>query len=1129
MQFNKTGYLPVNQVNSNFKKDKTVSDPIPSFKGDEPEKQEEQKEQKVYSSLAMSYLLKNGYNPAQSAAKEEPVEHFDFTAMLELPDETGHLRPEANKEHLMKYYKKDVETYDKLMSYRTKDGNYRFDWLDALWLDDRKLYRRNPELADRLIRLENEDGTPKLDAKHEVFNYIEAYSDYKRDLDKLLSYKSSNGEPLTRFGDVTPTDLEVFSKNKKVFESLINLETSKHEPVFNLAEITNIVQNKFYEKDGFYDLATLETDNNEKRFNYRDLFYIFENKRLSDVGANAIKFLASQKNEDGTFRFSADEIMAFPDFVNSEPEFCMNILNIKTKDGKPKYTLNDLREIGFRMSKYFNAEALKSIEKLCEFDEIPKQTLFRFLYALNSTTADWDSFQFKAVVTDKEFDFLPKRLIPYIFDKNGNVDLEAVKKLKNLPEEELESIDGYDVKKYIRYADFYGKQNINELQISEKKDLLRKLVDPNANVLISESLKSKFPLVPNTQEEFSEFLPAIVRSLGIETKELSKEKLECFDKSVNELSVELAKLSDSDFANLEITQEYSKDDFIKDVVSKTDALPENEKRKVFDYFGFELQKNPKSTNEKFSLAGYPVNLNNGKKLAQIKSPETKAVIESLRPDVIKFSENNKIHCNNEQAEKLLNEVIDVLPELRPTIGKRQHGTHDFDIFKHSLKVMQKVTQDPKFSELNESDKKVMLLAALLHDITKAEGYSDETHAREGSFDSFFIAKKFNLSKSEEVKLNTLIKHHEWLRFVNTSKYMADARIESVAYDLHQDNLFDMAEIFTHADLKAVKKDDTFHDTKEGKSRVCCDRKVRSFGESADFYAKSIRKKIAELKKSQPLLPQTKMPKASRINEAITQVNADGSTNIKGVYKNKDGVVILKYNEIEDWEKIGFPKGSVSRGIKDFRLDTGNIKFFVHGLDYPNQLAKFDAFSLVDSDALLSVSYAERPESKYRFFRPQGVILDANPQYIHGGGNTDAGSGCGKNIDKFKNDYIFGGKREKDRLFVSELVKKATGMTDDEYVKFFDENKGKSLTEIEPADIREKLIKAYASIESTERLYGRCYNEMYISNPNGVMGVFAYNPDEKATIGNPVEFVNKKKEFLKTYAIERDVPFVVFGD
>ena len=54
--------------------------------------------------------------------------------------------------------------------------------------------------------------------------------------------------------------------------------------------------------------------------------------------------------------------------------------------------------------------------------------------------------------------------------------------------------------------------------------------------------------------------------------------------------------------------------------------------------------------------GYPVNLNNGKKLAEIKDPETKRVVESLRENVIKFSENNKITSNNKDIECYLNNI-----------------------------------------------------------------------------------------------------------------------------------------------------------------------------------------------------------------------------------------------------------------------------------------------------------------------------------------------------------------------------------------------------------------------------------------------------------------------------------------
>ena len=677
--------------------------------------------------------------------------------------------------------------------------------------------------------------------------------------------------------------------------------------------------------------------------------------------------------------------------------------------------------------------------------------------------------------------------------------------------------------------------------------MLKNLVSLNAGLFnVSAKIKAMFPLLPTNLESYCELLPSIVRSLGIETNTLSQAQVTSFNKSLSSLSDVLAKVSDEDFANLKITQEYTKEDFIQNVLRIVKDMDRAERQKVYDYFGFELHHN-KKTQSGFSITGYPVNLNNGKKLAQISDPRTKEIVELLRPEVIRFSEKNPVRCSIPGLKPLLDEILDVLPELRAQIGKIQHDTHSFDVFQHSLKVMQKISQDVNFKTLNESDQKIMMLTSLLHDITKLEKHSDGTHAAQGAFDAMYIAKKFNLTREEEIKLYTLSRHHEWLQYVNTSHSEEELikRIQSVAYDLQNDNLFDMALIFTHADLRAVKKSDIFHDTIDGDSRILLDGKTRrSYGASADIYAKQIKEAIAELKKSQPFLPVTKIPSASRVVEAITKVKADGSTNIKGVYKDKDGLIILKFNEIEDWEAIGFPEGSKSRGIELKKgesyggeelgedVNTGNIHFFAHGLDYENQLIKFDAFSLQDSDALLSISYAERPESKFRFFRAQGALLDFETKYIHGGGNKDSGSGCGKSIDIIKEDYVFGGDRQKERTYISDLIKEATGFSDDEYVKFVESNPNKSFVEIEPIEIREKILKALATINSNTRKGGRSYNEMYGSNPKEVMAPFAYPMDTDEARLKPIEFlknIERRVGFLRKYALERDKVFIVFGD
>ena len=767
------------------------------------------------------------------------------------------------------------------------------------------------------------------------------------------------------------------------------------------------------------------------------------------------------------------------------------------------------------------------------------------------------NLKYNKLILNKEM--LPSQLLSML---DSDVKYSNLVKLnKTIGLDNAAKLSAEDTKTAAKFISICKKQSINEIPLYEKRDFLRALVSSNADLFsMSDTMKEMFPLLPKNQEEYCALLPSIVRSLGIETNTLSDKEISAFNQNTQKLAQTLSSISDEQFKSLEINQEYSKNDFIKDVLEKVKELPSAERQKVFDYFGFELHQNKKASSETgYSITGYPVNLNNGKKLAEITNPETKAVVERLRADVIRFSENNPVICKNKELAAELNDILEALPELRASIGNKQHKTHDYDVFKHSLKVLKGIVQTPEYQALNESDKKIMRLASLLHDITKKEGYSDKTHADYSSFDASFIAEKFKLTQEEQIKLYTLIKNHEWLEYVNTSssQEQLDKRLQSIAYNLRHDNLFGLALMFTHADLKAVN--DVFHDVtldETGaplKTRTDFNGSVRSFGDAADLHAGKIRGYIEELKKSQPLLPVTPVPKADTILKAVTKVNADGSTNIKGIYIDKDGLVVIKFNELqnEDLEKIGFPNGSTVSGIetiteKGAQVNTGNVKFFAHGLDFPNQLIKFDAFSLADSDALLSVSYAERPESKYRFFRPQGIILDCSTKYVHGGGDTDAGSGCGKNINEFKENYIFGGYRESDRTYISDLIKKTLNLNDEEYIKFVKENENKPLSEITPLDAREKLIKAFAGINSNVRNGDREYNEMYISNPKPPMAVFAYSTDSNSeeSIFNPIQFLNRteigendnydisvkaRTDFLRAYALEHNLPFIVFGD
>jgi len=833
--------------------------------------------------------------------------------------------------------------------------------------------------------------------------------------------------------------------------------------------------------------------------------------------------LAEQLCTDKELDFPKDRIAGILDFTNKDN---LSLAQRLCLDKELDFPIARI----FSIIRFTNKDNLPLAEQLCTDKELnfPIDGISGILDRVNKDNIDKALSYVKQVKQGE----LSINALNEILRNHISIS-ESRKLIRTIGLDKASALSGSDFIIAAKLVPLYNKHNINEIPISQKRNIVRKLVDCNADLFkISDKLKQDFPLIPQNQQEYCSFLPSLVKSLGIETNPLSQAQTENVYSALQNLSSSLASVSDKDFEALSISQEYPKSDFIKDTFNILKDLSHHERQKVYDYFGFELCRNKYGTQvddkiyHSFSITGYPVNLNNGKKLSQITDPVTKQAVETLRPFVIKFSENNPVSCSIDKLNNSVNTLIDAFPELRPMIGRTQHTTHDFDSFKHSLKVMQKIVQNPQFQNLNNSDKNIMLLASLLHDINKREGSIDHTHQDESAFDAFFISNKLNLSHDQKIKLFSLIKHHEWLAFVNNSKLSDEQKLKnqkSVAFDLQYDNLFNLANIFSQADLKSVKADDSF---------------FNHFNSDLVSHTDKINSLIAELKTTQPLLPVTPFPKASTINNAVTSVYDDGATNIKGVYKDKSGLIILKFNEIQEWEKIGFPKGSVSEGIlatgvkntrggtKKFDVGTGNIKFFAHGLDYEDQLAKFDVFALPDSDALLSVSYAERPESKYRFFRTQGVVLNTDAKYVHGGGNTDSGSGTKKTVQNFKDDYAFDGDRHSDRTYIANLIKNALNLSDEQYVDFVLRNANKPMSEIEPEEDRNKIIKVLATINSNTRRGDREYNEMYISNPQ-VMAVFAYSPENN--VGDVMSFVHNQEKFLKDYALNNDLPFVVLGD
>ncbi len=900
--------------------------------------------------------------------------------------------------------------------------------------------------------------------------------------------KPTKEQVLTRLQEVDISD-----EKKKLFEDYMDSD-------IRVAQAHKLLLDKrLYQNPSIlgwlFDILTISDEKTlEARNSFLDKY--LENPSLyqDDFISNNIGYLISfAQNPDRALMI--DKIFSIPELYSSE-EFKNGLNGIAS--AMNLYEKDDI------FNKFLNSKTLHQNEEM-------KSSIFDLL----NVAGDSRQVEYaKEVIGYVEQGIVTPKLAVSLVKYYKRIDSEKFEKLKQtVNTETFEDLlsDMDDAIAASRLLPLCNKNSIAEVPKEQRKEVIRGIVKTNYDLFeTTEILKKYFPLVPQTKEEYCSLLPALVNSIGVETKPLTQSQVDEFFVSLDELSNSIKRLSDEEFIALNFSQKYPKDEFITDVFRTVQGLSESEKQKVFDYFGFELQPNLINPTG-FSLIGFPVNIDKPEKMAQISDDKTKVAIENLRENVIRFSENNEITSNNKVIGSILNEIQKSLPEVHTMIGRSQYGLHDYDVFKHSVKVMQKIVQNPKFDGLNASDKKVMLLASLFHDIRKAEEMPDPLHANQCSFDTYYLTKKFNLTEPERVKLYTLIKTHEWLKDVNKRGISQDERVErykNTAYDLQNGNIFELAKIFTEADLKSIQVDDGFYN---------------KFGEALKTHSKEIEKYIKELQATKPILPISRLPKASDVNSKITTINEDFSTNLKGVYK-KDGLTIIRYNEVDDWEALGFDKGSISRGIEKDNYsqnDTGTIKFISHWVYNQNSVINFNEFKLPDSDVMLSASYLHSPESKHL---KSGLLLDVATENIHGGYERDTWSGSKKTVTGFKEKCLSEYYCGSDRAYFADIVKKNLAMSDEEYISFVQKNANKSMSEIEPENVRNALISAYSSIYTNDSLGD--YNEIYVSNPK-IQACYASTG--KFGAKDTISFVEEQDKFLKDYAKQNDLLFFVFGD
>lgn len=662
-----------------------------------------------------------------------------------------------------------------------------------------------------------------------------------------------------------------------------------------------------------------------------------------------------------------------------------------------------------------------------------------------------------------------------------------------------------------------GRKNLYDFSFRERRQLLNHLIHTGG--VECGDLNSYVPqgtIIPKTMYRRNLLIDELTQNLGISSKKLSDVEILDFKNTLSKISQHDSGIMNTNFDLMSNKVAYpkqgprllySREKFVNDIYTQIKDLSDIERKKVFDYFSFDIEKDNLGS---LKLVGYPAPKGKDLKFFEYEDEKIKKIIEKIRPYVEKFSNGNKIFVeNNPKLETEMNKILNVFPEFATLVGKVQHGTHDFSVDIHTLKVLQGVMSDPRYAKLSDNDKMVLQVSTILHDLTKTEGQIDKLHPKDSAFDAYYIINRLNMPRADKLKVYEIIRNHDWLEKLNKNYKIVNNEyhkitpeeyndmLQKIAFSHRQNDCFEMSAILAKADLKGVKANDAFYS---------------KFKDAYENKVKEVQVLINKIKETAIHIPQTRIPKASELivdNDIVYKVTHDGVTNT---------VIYLKPGQ--DLSKIGFDKGVIS----------DELNMIVHALDAEEQSTIFRALGIVDSDALLSASWVNYGKGNYKVFRKQGYILKVDSDDIHAGTYKDFGSGYKKDYDTLLKEYLFGTERSEIREYWSKAVKEKFGFDSETYKNFNESIKNKSFNQIkaENREVARKIQEIIDNMDVKSRAGGRNYNEWLISRPE-IQGGFFWGKNYDSM--NKVERESSVADvplFIREYLAQHDLPLIFFG-
>lgn len=513
---------------------------------------------------------------------------------------------------------------------------------------------------------------------------------------------------------------------------------------------------------------------------------------------------------------------------------------------------------------------------------------------------------------------------------------------------------------------------------------------------------------------------------------------------------------------------YSRSEFLKDLNKVLDKLADVEKNKILNKLQITLtpQKD-----------GYDGIINDSNLLkGEIINKEAEEEILKLTN---KFIRENSIATGDKNLDKVLNCLIQGMPEFINIIGKRQHQTHAYSLDIHILTVYQKALQNPEYKTLTNTEKTCLKLAALTHDLSKNEDKVDEIHPAISAMFAQDILNEYIIPTNIKNRICELIENHHWFSKFNTGKMNA----ETAAVIFRRTNDLKISKILARADLEGIgnkqylKYIENLEDVTKFKDVENFKENILSSG-IAFFPSRIINKNL--------------IPEVEYENEKYRVIN------------------FSQISDNTDLGEFGFEKGTKK---KDLRL-------LVHMTKDESSINDVKNLVLSSNKALLSTSFISLENKRTYANRKFGVSLQNENTNIINACSRNQSSGDKKDFNTMYRMFM----RDDYRSDYSNYIKQELKLTDKEYaILYHTISSKKYLSQIKGNfKIGKKTIEAQDLTEAIKNAQNH-----FISKKNGASEICIFTPSIDAVV-TKVDSLNQVPQAVLCFAKENNLPIYLLG-